>query len=255
MRSRPWLTLLRRCCREVGGAVLDLAAPPRCAACAAYDGNALCAPCRQALDRLVAPVCERCGVPLGWAEGQGSRSRCDDAVRHAALRHVAMARAAYFYAGTGGALVRRLKFHSDRAAARLLTAAMVETVRGPLLGELRRAVVVPVPLSRRRRRQRGFDQAAMLAGGVAAALCLELGVGVLRRCRDTLPQGDPRVTNRERNLAGAFAVARPRRVRGRTVLLVDDVLTSGSTVRTCARALRQVGCDKVVVLTACRARH
>jgi predicted amidophosphoribosyltransferase len=76
---------------------------------------------------------------------------------------------------------------------------------------------------------------------------------VLRRLRPTLPQGDPRVTSREQNVASAFAMARPGAVRGRAVVLLDDVLTSGATARACARLLLGSGAEAVAAITACRA--
>ncbi|MHC5070977.1 MAG: ComF family protein, partial [Planctomycetota bacterium] len=104
------------------------------------------------------------------------------------------------------------------------------------------------------RRRRGLDQAAVLAELVAARLRLVHVTGVMTRVRDTLAQGDVRVTSRERNVAGAFRVRRPLPVRDRVVVLVDDVTTSASTARECARVLRAVGVLEVVLLTAAVAR-
>lgn len=173
-------------------------------------------------------------------------------VDHRFLAGVAWLRAPFAYAGTGGSLVRRLKFAGDFAASRALGSAMAAAA-GALLGPWRRAVLVPVPLHRARRRARGFDQAQCLGEEVQRRTGLELAAGTLRRCRATLPQGDPRVTARERNVAGAFAVVRSRRVAGRRVVLIDDVCTSGATARACAAVLRAAGASEVALLTACRA--
>jgi predicted amidophosphoribosyltransferase len=112
--------------------------------------------------------------------------------------------------------------------------------------------LVPAPLHAARRRERGFDQAEWLARAVAARLGLDVACGVLARRRATLPQGDPRVTSRSANVEGAFAVVRLRAVAGRSVVLVDDVLTSGATARACAEQLLAAGARDVSVLTACR---
>jgi predicted amidophosphoribosyltransferase len=120
-------------------------------------------------------------------------------------------------------------------------------------GAGRRAIVVPVPMHRAKRRRRGVDHAALLAELVARRIHRPLSTGVLVRTRATLPQADPRVTSREANVADAFAVARPAAVAGRTVLLVDDVVTSGSTARACTAALRAAGARGVALLTAARA--
>jgi predicted amidophosphoribosyltransferase len=88
---------------------------------------------------------------------------------------------------------------------------------------------------------------------VAARAGLTVEANVLVRRRATLPQGDPRVTSRIRNVEGVFELTRPRRVRGRLVLLLDDVCTSGATARACAAVLRRGGARAVALLTACRA--
>lgn len=130
---------------------------------------------------------------------------------------------------------------------------------GPRLeGPFRRALLVPVPAHRRKRRARGFDQAAQLARGVEEQLrrrwpaLRSRVVEALVRDRATAPQGDPRVTDRSANVAGAFAARWWRPVRGECIVLVDDVLTSGSTLRECARVLRVAGARAVASATAAR---
>lgn len=181
------------------------------------------------------------------AEGEGCRAD------HRMLAGLAWAAAPFCYVGTGGALVRRFKFGACHAAGILLVRSVVGCLRARCGGEFRRAVLVPIPLHRSRRRQRGFDQARWLAEQVGARLGLRVAAGVLVRTRATLPQGDPRVTSREANVGGALQLARPAPVRGRSVILVDDVLTSGATAREAAAALRAAGAARVAVATACRA--
>ncbi len=105
----------------------------------------------------------------------------------------------------------------------------------------------------RKRRQRGLDQAAQLAELLAQSLALPYGSGILQRVRDTLPQGDPRVISRQLNVEGAFVVRYPNLIQGRRIILVDDVCTSGSTARECAKVLRQAGCHQVLLVTAAQA--
>lgn len=181
----------------------------------------------------------------------GRRGPCPD--DHRWLAGVRAARAPFRYTGTGGALVRRFKFERDPGAGWFLARGMAAAIGPWVRRHARRAVVVSVPVHPAKRRARGFDQAAWLADVTARGLGLRLASGALRRVRPTLPQGDPRVTSRERNVAGAFSVARPRPVRGRTVLLVDDTVTSGATVRECARVLRAAGVLTVAVISAVRA--
>lgn len=146
--------------------------------------------------------------------------------------------------------MRRLKFEHDLAAGLVLARLMAASLRDWARRDGRRAVVVSVPLHRSKLRARRFDQAAWLADAVAMRLRLRCGPRAMRRVRATLPQGDPRVMSRERNVEGAFAVRKAAVVRGRVVVLVDDVTTSGATARECARALRAAGARGVALLTA-----
>jgi ComF family protein len=111
--------------------------------------------------------------------------------------------------------------------------------------------VVPVPLHRNRERERGFNQAEILARVVGKRLQRPVLRKTLRRIRPTLPQtGKPR--ERVRNVRGAFAVGNPEKIKDRTFLLVDDVLTTGATVNECAKVLMKAGAQRVLVYTLAR---
>ncbi len=225
-------------------ALVDLALPPACVACGA-PGAEFCAPCRHNLQWRRAPACTRCDEPV-----MAGDRLCGG--RHDHLRHISQLVAPLGYAGTGGALVRRFKLDADPAAAAWLLRTIAMAWREAASVRWRRACLVPVPLHPRRRRERGFDQAAWLAAGLAARLGLECLPGVLVRIHHTPPQGDPRVLSRDRNVAEAFALQRPFRIRDHRIVLVDDVFTSGATTRACAALLRSAGAPEVAVLVACR---
>lgn len=154
-----------------------------------------------------------------------------------------MARAPFVYQGPLARALKALKFGGWRALAPHLAGAMVEVCDVPA------DVVTWVPLARRRRARRGFDQAEVLALEVAARLGLP-AMPLLRRSRETAAQAPRPARERRRAPAGAFRAE--RQVRG-TVLLVDDVLTTGATAGACAAALREAGAHRVAVLTAARA--
>lgn len=235
---RPW--------REFARAALDLLVPPVCPACGGSgDREGLCGRCEQNLIRRPPPGCRRCGEPV-------LASAVDCGGPHAELAGLAHLVAPCRYAGTGGALVRRFKLDADVGAGGWLARAMAQAWREQVGGGFGRPCVVSVPLHWRRRLDRGFDQAAWLAQLLAVRLGWRPVPGALRRVRATLPQGDPRVTSREGNVDGAFAVASSRAWVGRQVVLVDDVFTSGATLRQCARLLRAAGASAVAALVACR---
>jgi len=152
------------------------------------------------------------------------------------------------YAGTAGALVAALKFRRLRAAAEPMVAAMS---RAPLEGVGRCPALVPVPTARGRARSRGFDQAFLLAAGLAAR-----GVGTVAACleRSGPPTRQLGASRRERLAAGRIEVRlRPRVAVPRACVLVDDVYTTGATLHACARALRAGGTERVTALTYARA--
>lgn len=143
-------------------------------------------------------------------------------------------------------LVTRFKFHANLAAGALLAQLILASVNA-----VEADVLVPVPLHRGRLGRRGYNQALELAKPLAASWRLPLAAAALSRVRDTAPQSELTAAQRRRNLRGAF-VADASTVRGRRVLLVDDVITTGSTVREAARTLLAAGAAEVRVLAAAR---
>jgi len=234
-------------------AVLDWFYPRHCCHCGrpvrSRRHRLLCAACSRQLSaaRIEGAVCAICGLPLAVPVQAGTRCvRC-----RTERLHFDAARALFRYGGPAGSLVRGFKFEGEFFIGPLL---MDEAVRrGWLPPELGRAdAVLPVPLHPRRRRQRGYDQAMLLARALARRLRTELLSGALVRRRYTAQQASLAAVQRWDNVRGAFAVTRPERVRGRHLLLVDDVMTTGATADECARALKRAGARRVSVLTLTR---
>lgn len=164
----------------------------------------------------------------------------------------AAAVAAVPYGEVAREMMHRFKYRGEDYLARLMGALMAEVARGERLDVLCE-VVVGVPLHWRRRLGRGYDQAAMLAGEVARGLGLPGASGAVVRRRHTAAQSGLTPAERRRNVLGAFGVVRQEAVRQRTVLLVDDVMTTGATADACGRALLEAGARRVFVLTFARA--
>lgn len=150
----------------------------------------------------------------------------------------------------GGAVadaIRRFKFHGRSDLVARFAALLVPRVPDGI------DLLVPVPLHPNRLAERGYNQAVLLARPVARARTIALAARALARTRDTPMQSSLDRSARQVNLAQAFAVRDAGAVRGRAVLLVDDVRTTGSTLRACAAALHEVGAARVIPLVlACR---
>jgi ComF family protein len=226
----------------------DLLLPRRCAACdtalSVGHPRALCAACWRSLPMPVATLCARCGIPC-----PSSVTTCAACLARPPAFDVARAVGLYLADGTHlnplARAVRALKFRGHRAVAGTLGEALAGVLpRGP------HDAVVPVPLHRARLRERGYNQAALLARGLARAARLVLVPDAIARRHPTPPQADLDAVARRANVRGAF-VASPR-MAGAAVVLVDDVLTTGATADACARALRAAGARRVSVLTVGR---
>ena len=237
--------------RQLRLGLRELLLPQRCPACGGASAEILelCACCASGLEALRDVVrCRHCTAILDAGEG------CGDCLAFLGL--LDRIQSVYAYRGTGGALVRRLKLQKDPAALGYLGRRLARAFL-PRDPEYRRFQIVPVPLARRRRRERGFNQAAELARFLSLRLGIPSRDQALARPRHTLPQGSPEVEDRAENLREVFAVGRQARLlRGARILLIDDVVTSGATLRACAEVLLQeAGVTSVEAITACSARR
>ncbi len=150
-------------------------------------------------------------------------------------------------------IIHTTKYRYRASLGRILGEILAERVRAPLAAEMPRAVLVPVPLHRRRQRKRGFNQSLVLARALASAWHLEVMPRALRRTRFTQSQAKLRAAERLQNVEGAFAPARGRHLEMPTVFLVDDVLTTGATMNACANALKSAGVKKVIGIALAQA--
>ena len=241
-------------------AALDLVFPALCPLCQTTLGaerrDPLCGPCWQAITRLGRPRCHVCGAAPPLASIVGDASEPVSPGRPCAACRADpppydYARSAAIFEGTLREALHAFKFSGKRALARPLGDLAAEHCVATLAEEIE--AVVPVPLARERERERGFNQAELLAQRVAQRLGVPARPRWLARVRTTRPQSDLAASERRANVRGAFR-ASPE-VSGRHVLVVDDVLTTGATLGECARALRGGGARRVGVLTVARVPH
>jgi ComF family protein len=221
------------------GEILDLCWPPSCAACGepvAGAAGPFCRICAEAVDP-VPPGCGRCGLP-------GPDPLCGACL--ASPPAFDGARAAALFGGPIADAVHALKYRGRPALARPLGRWLAS--RAPLPPG---AAVVSIPLGRGRRRERGYDQAKLLADHLARASRAPRLRGALWRVRETRPQVGRDREERARNVRGAFEAR--AEVAGRDLVLVDDVVTTGATADACARALKAAGARSVLLVCLGRA--
>ncbi|MGA7826601.1 MAG: ComF family protein [Geobacteraceae bacterium] len=232
-------------------AFLDILFPPRCHACRCFLAEPvdihLCHACREKIRVVASPLCTICGAP--FATENGIDHPCGHCLT--TRRPFAGARTAALFEGPLQELIHRFKYGRKIQLSRplgLLTASALWDYQAGLSLDY----VVPVPLHRRRLRERGFNQSQLIGRILAKNWKIPLSVNNLRRIRWTTPQTCLSAAERERNIKGAFDVAMTDSFKGKRLLLVDDVYTTGNTVSECAKTLRQSGAKEVHVVTVAR---
>ena len=236
--------------RQVVAPLASLLYPPACVVCGADvpAGAYLCRECGEKLTRITPPFCARCSEPFAGAiDTTFTCANCGNR-----RLHFEAAIAAYRSRGIVRQVLLDFKYgrqiHLRHLAGKWLIAALADDRMSSCVFD----VIVPVPLHPTRQRERGFNQSALLADLLSAHTGIQVNPA-LERIRYTTTQTAFDRTARMQNLRGAFRLRKTAHVRGLRVLLVDDVLTTGSTVSECARILKSAGALCVHAATAARA--
>src|SRR5437773_10496658 len=231
-------------------AIVSLLSPPVCTVCATVigPGEYLCRGCEEKATRIVAPFCARCSEPFeGAIIGQFTCANCVDRTIHfdAAI-------AAYRSRGIVRETIHDFKYGRQIYLRHLVARWLCAALDDPRLLSHRFDVIIAVPLHPARERERGFNQASVLAELLAVHVSLPFR-RLLERIRHTTTQTALDRSERMENLHNAFRLRKNTDVRGLRVLLIDDVLTTGSTLNECARVLKRAGAISVHAATAARA--
>ncbi len=235
----------------LGSTVLALLFPKSCAGCGTIDRSLDRFWCDQCLGEMAfigSPLCPVCGRPFLDAP-DSSDHLCGECLESAF--HFDSARSAVLHLGIVRDRIHQLKFGGRLEWTTPLAELLLKVYHG--WDAAAPDLVLPVPLHTRRLRQRGFNQSGLLARELAQNLGLPVSLDSLARKQWTEPQTRLNRHQRLKNVRGAFEVRRPELVRGRRVLLVDDVFTTGETLNECARTLKKKGAAGVYALTVTRA--
>ena len=236
--------------KNSANSILEFFLPRLCLFCGASVGEeaevAVCPECEGQIEWVESPLCNCCGAV--FASRDGADRICGDCT--ADPPPFTRARAAAIYDGPVAQAIKRFKFTRQMA----YLPVMQHWLKRPICTELvaDAALIVPVPLHPKRLKQRGFNQALLLAHAFPE---VPLEREAVVRVRHTVPQVELKPNERRENVKGAFAVLDPALVKGRNILLLDDVYTTGATVKECAKVLLKSGARQVEVLTVARVKH
>lgn len=235
-------------------AAVDLLYPRNCQFCeqplAEPERGVICAACLEKVKWIKPPCCQRCALPfVGAVSGAFECGYCKDL-----NLHFSQGVAACLATGIVLESIHHFKYH-QRMYFGYHLADWIVTAGRQGVDWTQVDVVVPVPLHPRKKREREFNQAEYLAEAVGKSFQKPVWKRCLRRVRDTRTQTRLDAQQRRENLRGAFAARDAEALRGKRLLLVDDVFTTGATLDACAKVLRHAGATEVVVLTVARGAY
>ncbi len=228
--------------------LIDLVLPPRCHLCssqiASSEPHLLCPSCFSGVTFIGPPFCIKCGIP--FASQTDESHLCGRCLAGAAA--YTTARALCTFSGSIKTAIHAFKYQNKTYLAKTMIGLMERNPLPLIMDQYDR--LVPVPLHRNRLRQRGYNQSLLLAREISCRYRVPVDDRILKRARDSVPQVELTGAEREKNVKGVFSLAGDPAER--SVLLVDDVFTTGATVDECARVLLKGGAKRVDVFTVAR---
>lgn len=225
-------------------AVIELLFPRRCPVCddiVIPRGEYICAPCRKKLQIVAEPCCKKCGKPIEDAR----QEYCYDCAEHAHVYD--SGKAVFLYDETMKRSIARFKYAPYRREYADYYVREMTRCCGRQLIRWKPEALVPVPLHRSRKRRRGYNQAELLADGLSMNFHIPVRTDLVRRIKRTIPQKKLDNKERQKNLKTAFWVS-PEAAECETIVLIDDIYTTGSTVDAIAKLLKERGVKRVYIL-------
>lgn len=222
-----------------------------CCVCGRYCGNAVCERCWNEVILITDLACRRCSKPYfnQYLYEEGVELICEECCENSLFFERALAYGVY--QDTLIKIIHEFKFNNKPYIAKYLACKLGKLIDSEC--DLRGAdLIVSVPLHRNKEKKRGYNQSYLLAKELSRMMRIKLSKDALCKIRDTESQSVKSMKERRRNIKGSFVVKNEREIKGKSVILVDDVLTTGSTVNECSRILRHAGAKKVYVITVAR---
>lgn len=211
-----------------------------------FEPNPFCYDCAGKIHWIGQQVCEKCGKE----EFLGSTGLCNDCTYNAHEYDQGMA--LFTYVREGKRIIQEIKYHGNKKLAKWLGVKLSKR-----LSEMDWQgidMILPIPLHPNRLKERGFNQSLEIAKGMVASMDIPLIDNLLIRVKDTPHQTDLSKVERQRNIKDAFRIEDETIIQGKTILLVDDVYTTGSTINACAKVLRKAGAKKIYFAVAATGR-
>jgi ComF family protein len=232
---------------------IDIIYPPRCHICRSFISDDrgqnphFCSDCLASIAMIRPPLCTTCGIPFHSFSDENHL--CERCLRKRPFFD--KLRAPYLYQGQIMEAIHQMKYGGKPYLAKSL-GALLASFASDWLEDHGRYLMIPVPLHPQRLRERGYNQSLLLSRVMSPLLGMDIDLLSLRRVKYTRSQTGLNSEERKRNVRGAFALEKSKEFKGRSIILVDDVATTGYTMNECARVLKKAGCDKVLCLVLAR---
>jgi ComF family protein len=228
-------------------ALLDLIYPPRCIFCTEIipfqEERGICKRCRNTLPFIEGKVCQKCGKPI---QDSDHRTTCFDCIKNSHVYDRGWA--VFAYEGMVKDAIYRFKYGGHKEYGKYLGKLMAEKIKYQI-SEEGFDLIIPIPIHKRRKKERGYNQAEELAKSISSELGIPMDPFILARVKETSPQSGLSIVQRQNNIKKAFKIDDTINLHQMKILLIDDIYTTGTTINYCADLLKERGAKKVFFLS------